>query len=46
MASGQGSHGLIKSPTLVDLHVTRPPEIFVNFVFKHIHAASSYTICR
>ena len=26
--------------------VTRPPEICVNVVFKHIHAASSYTIHR
>ena len=24
----------------------RPPEICVNLVFKHIHAASNYTICR
>ena len=30
----------------VHLRVTRPPEICVNLVFKHIHAASSYTICR
>ena len=29
----------------VHLRVTRPPEICVNLVFKHIHAASSYTIC-
>ena len=28
------------------LLITRPPEICVNLVFKHIHAASSYTICR
>ena len=28
------------------LCVIRPPEICVNLVFKHIHAASSYTICR
>ena len=26
--------------------VMRPPEICVNLVFKHIHAASSYTICK
>ena len=26
--------------------ITRPPEICVNLVFKHIHAASSYTIRR
>ena len=25
---------------------TRPPEICINLVFKHIHAASSYSICR
>ena len=30
----------------VHLLITRPPDIFVNLVFKHIHAASSYTICR
>ena len=30
----------------VHLFITRPPEICVNLVFKHIHAASSYTICR
>ena len=29
----------------VHLPITRPPEICVNLVFKHIHAASSYTIC-
>ena len=45
MASGQGSHWLIKSPAIFHLCVTCPPEICVNFVFKHIHAASSYTIC-
>ena len=28
------------------LLITRPPDICVNLVFKHIHAASSYTICR
>ena len=30
----------------VHLLITRPPEICVNLVFKHIHAASSYIICR
>ena len=30
----------------VHLLITRPPEICVNLVFKHIRAASSYTICR
>ena len=30
----------------VHLLITRPPDICVNLVFKHIHAASSYTICR
>ena len=29
-----------------NLLITRPPEICVNLVFKHIHAPSSYTICR
>ena len=46
MASGQGSHWLIESPTIFYQCVTRPPEICVNLVFKHIHAASSYTVCR
>ena len=39
-------HWLIVSRTLFHLCVTRPPEICVNFVFKHIHAASIYTMCR
>ena len=30
----------------VHLLITRPTKICVNLVFKHIHAASSYTICR
>ena len=30
----------------VHLLETSPPEICVNLVFKHIHAASSYTIQR
>ena len=30
----------------VHLLIARPPEICVNLVFKHIHAASCYTICR
>ena len=30
----------------IHLRVTRPPEIYVNLAFKHIHAASSYTIRR
>ena len=30
----------------VHLLIARPPEICVNLVFKHIHAASSCTICR
>ena len=30
----------------VHLLIAHPPEICVNLVFKHIHAASSYTICR
>ena len=31
---------------ILNICVTRPPEICVNLVFKHIHAASSYIICR
>ena len=58
MTSGQERHWLIKSPTIVHLYqsisvyisldvtVTRLSGIVVNFVFKHIHAASIYTICR
>ena len=30
----------------VHLLITRPHEICVYLIFKHIHAASSYTICR
>ena len=45
MASGQGSHWLIKSPTFF-ICVILLPEVCVNLVLKHIHAASSYTICR
>ena len=44
-ASGQGSCWLIESPTLL-ICVICPPEICVNLDFKHIHIASSYTICR
>ena len=46
MASGQGRYCLIETPAVFHLYVTRPSEIFANFVFKHIHAASIYTICR
>ena len=31
---------------IFNLCLIRPPEICINLVFKHIHAASSYTICR
>ena len=44
IASGQSSHWLIDSPTILNLCVTRPSETFISFVFKHIHAASIYTI--
>ena len=40
MASGQGSHWLIKNPEIylsIHLCVTCLSEIFVNFIFKHIH---------
>ena len=33
-----------RESNVFNLCVTRPPEICVNLVFKHIHAASSYTI--
>ena len=35
-----------RESNIFNLCVTRPPEICVNLVFKHIHAASSYTIHR
>ena len=34
------------SPTIHRVCVTRPSEIFVNFIFKHIDAPSINTICR
>ena len=37
LASGQGSHWLIESPTIFHLCVIRPPEIFIDFIFKHVH---------
>ena len=43
MASGQRNHWLIDSPSIVHLCVTRPPGIFINFIFKHIHAAYDIT---
>ena len=44
MARGQGNKWLIDSPKCFHLCVTRPPEICVNLVFKHIHAATIYTM--
>ena len=41
MASRQRSHWLIGSPKFFHLCATYLPEICVNLVFKHIHAASS-----
>ena len=35
-----------RESNIFHLCVTRPPEICVNFVFKHIPAASIDTICR
>ena len=46
MASGQRSHWLVESLKMFNICVIRPPEICVNLVFKHIHGASSYTMCR
>ena len=43
MASGQGNSWLIESPTILHLCVKCLSEIFVNFIFEHIHI---YTICR
>ena len=34
MTSGQGSHWLIEIPTSFHLHVSRPPDIFVNPVLN------------
>ena len=44
MASGQGSHWLIESPTTSHLCVARPYQISVNYIFKHIHTTSINTI--
>ena len=41
--SGQ-SHCLIESPIILHLCITCPSDMFVSFVFKHIHAANIYTI--
>ena len=35
-----------RESNIFNLCIISPPEICVNLVFKHIHAASSYTICR
>ena len=35
-----------RKSNIFHLCVTRPQEICVNLVFKQIHAASNYTICR
>ena len=40
MASGQGSH---KSPTVFQLCVTGPPEIFVSFVFTDLFMLLAFT---
>ena len=44
MASGQGSHWLIESPTIFNLFVTDPPEICVNLVFKHTLLAVTQSV--
>ena len=44
MASGQESHWLIEGLTIVHLYAARPYQIYVNFIFKHIHAASINTV--
>ena len=41
---GQGSHWLIERQDSND--VTHPDEMFVDFVSKHSHTASIYTISR
>ena len=43
MASGQGSHWLIKSPTILSSMCSRPYQISVNSNFKHIHTTSINT---
>ena len=40
LASGHGCHWLIESPTTFSICVIRLSEIFVNLVFKYIHAAN------
>ena len=44
MASEQGSHWLIESPTISHLYVAHPYQISVNSIFKHIHTTSINTI--
>ena len=44
MASGQGSHWLIESPKLLSSMCSRPYQISVNSIFKHIHTTSINTI--
>ena len=44
MASGQGSHWLIESPKMFSSMRSRPYQISVNSIFKHIHTTSINTI--
>ena len=44
MASEQGSHWFIESPTISHLYVACPYQISVNSIFKHIHTTSINTI--
>ena len=54
MSSGQGSHWLIERQ-FYHLFVARPYQIYVNYIFKHIHTTSinttiwqfvSFTLCE
>ena len=46
MASGQGSHWLIESPTILyHLCVARPYQISVNSIFKHVHTTKNMDVC-
>ena len=44
MASGQGSHWLIESPTIFSSMCSPPYQISVNSIFKHIHTTSINTV--
>ena len=49
MASGQGSHWLTESPSIVHPFVAHPSEVFVNFVLQahsNIHIPIKYLLLQ